>query len=515
MKNLTLSVFLVLFLGLSIGAIADRNIPTSKPQLLQGQKTSRGYITHRIESAPGGAFLTVEVVQDRKNSKVRLTLARDGTSGSPGSPNWVLTHGVTNGTGYLTRFKFFLHYQKLHLQSGRQMVVIANFPSGHRWGGTDRGGALILPREKSRVAKEQPTPPETIGFGEGVSVTSLDVAQPIDRQLALEFSSLRGRGGLEVGGQVRSRVEAEGKFQLTESSFLQSRQLLFSLASDQRLARDILGPEWSIKVETRYMQKNRLGNLIYDDEGLPIPDPMIDTYYDNRNHDAAKNDIAIRYRWTEGNQTGAWNFKPGAGRLSPDGIVYRVEYGVDTTDDRPSSIKVFANSNHPLNPFQLLREVVPNSTPGSFFEPSVRIHDTRYKFILSHSSGISIEVSLDKVLAERLGGPRKRVAFYQLEMDIEHVATEIKSAPVRSSDEPRALLHTPRDTAPTSPTLETGKETFDLSTEVIIRLRNFLLGKAWVAGAQKYAYAAAALGMIRNISPTVKRVKCADILEEK
>ena len=47
---------------------------------------------------------------------------------------------------------------------------------------------------------------------------------------------------------------------------------------------------------------------------------MVDTYYDNATFDAAKHDVAIRYRWTEGNQAGAWNFKPGLAVVDADGL---------------------------------------------------------------------------------------------------------------------------------------------------------------------------------------------------
>src|SRR5690606_5395123 len=116
-----------------------------------------------------------------------------------------------------------------------------------------------------------------------------------------------------------------------------------------------------------------------DSKGFPMPDPMVDTYYDNDSFDAAKNDMAVRYRWTEGNRTGAWNFKPGLTMATPEGVVYRVEYGVDTTSDKPGELAKFTDSSHPLNPFQMIRQVVPGSTPSDFLKPAVEITDFRYK----------------------------------------------------------------------------------------------------------------------------------------
>lgn len=515
------------------------------PEFLPGGQTGRGYITTKMQSAPGGAYLTVEVVQDRKSSPVRLLLAFDGQAYSPGTPNWELTKGVSNGSGFKTRFEFFLNYDSLkklaskdgasaaQVAPGKSMVVIAEFPSGHRWGGTDRSGIITLPKPStSRISPADPVgqveadAPRLPGLGEGPPATSLDVGQLIDEALAEQFAPLRGRGGLEVGGQIRSRVEAEGKFQLSETEFLQIRKRLFEIAASPTLAKKVLGANWSLKVVDRYMKKSRNGKLTKDADGFPIPDPMIDTYYDTANLDAAKNDVAIRYRWTEGNQTGNWNFKPGIGRVSPDGIVYRVEYAVDATDNKPQSIEVFADSMHPLNFFQLLREIVPGVRPGTFFHPSIRLTDDRYKFALQHKNGLIIEVSLDRVLAERLIKKKNSVVFFQLEMDVEHVATEVQNtAPAGSNPgdagviSPYASLHIPEDVRANSPTLETQAATFTLATDVIKRLRDDAIGENWRPGAQKYAFAAAALGAIRpaNASRSVRALgfakhKCADLL---
>ena len=65
------------------------------------------------------------------------------------------------------------------------------------------------------------------------------------------------------------------------------------------------------------MKKKKDGSLILDKDGLPTPDPMVDTYYDNDKYDAAKNDMAIRYRWTEGNATGAWTGLMCGSRILP------------------------------------------------------------------------------------------------------------------------------------------------------------------------------------------------------
>ena len=71
---------------------------------------------------------------------------------------------------------------------------------------------------------------------------------------------------------------------------------------------------------------------------------------------------------------------------------------VDATDDKPESIKSFVDSMDQMNPLKMIRELVPNSTPSDFLEPSLKITDKRFKFKLTHTNGLVVEVSLDDVL---------------------------------------------------------------------------------------------------------------------
>jgi hypothetical protein len=81
------------------------------------------------------------------------------------------------------------------------------------------------------------------------------------------------------------------------------------------------------------------------------------------------------------------------------------------------------------------------------------------------------------------------------------------SARVRNSDgliSPWAVLHTPSAVNENSPTLELQANTFNISSQVIGKLRDYVIGDNWRAGAQKYAFAAAALGVVRNVSSSVE-----------
>ena len=394
----------------------------------------------------------------------------------------------------------------MKIAPGTPLLVYAKWANGHQWGGSGRGGQISLPGQ----AKDS--------FVEVIRPTGLDVAVDIDGNLANRFQASRSKESLKVNGQIRSRVEGEGKFQIYQAQLTDLKAKLFEIANDTEKAKQVLGDDWKVKVEDRYMKRDSAGQLILAKDGFPIPDPMVDTYYDNATLDGAKNDMAIRYRWTEGNATGAWNFKPGIGRSSAAGVMYRLEYGVDTTSDKPAAIAKFADSLHALNPFQKIREQT-GQKPSSFFKPAVKIIDHRYKFKLEHTNGLIIEISLDDATAENLreGGKRK-TRFGQLEMDIDHLATSstskltvansaymisaITQLNTQLSDKAviagGIALHDEADLKARGNIISGHADDFRLATEAIVKLRNKLLGKNWMPGAQKYAIAAESLRLIKQ-----------------
>lgn len=507
----------------------------------------RGYIIPSVSpgTRPDTALLTVDIYQDRRNSPVTLELQaaiENGKGRYKVVKLKVLSDNVAdNPKLYHSRREFEISYDEINRElekrarhapqlrvgPGTPLFVYAKFNGGHQWGGVSRGGIFFLPEAAGGTSAQ--------GQQSGVASRRpdvLDIAFPITESFAQRFyEEPRKKNGLEIGGQIRSRVESEGKFQLRLDEADSAKKALFELAEDPSRAAQVLGPEWTVEPQLRYMKKNRAGNLLKDANGLPIPDPMVDTYYDNEKFEAAKNDMAIRYRWTEGNSTGSWNFKPGLTMASKDGIVDRVEYGVDTTDDKPETIRKFVNSDSPLNPFRMIRDVIPGSEPVDFLQPSVKVTDTRYKFLLKHQSGLIIEVSLDDVFTESLRkGHRARGRFVQLEMDIDHLAT--KSANTANSAyglggepmssvrsflsrlgteaffEGRPVLHDLSDLSPESPVKKAHQAEFDVASQAIISLRNHVLGKHWLPGAQKYALAAKVLGLVsdQEAASSVKRM---------
>lgn len=411
--------------------------------------------------------------------------------------------------------------QHLTIVPGTPLFVLAEFPKySHQYGSVARGGVFFMPgaalgsQQHAQTAK-QSRPKE------------LDLGYVITRPMAVRFNTNGIDTGLKEGGQIRSRLEAEGKYQVPIDELGRITKRLYELASNPVEAAKVLGPDWTIVPELRYMQKDANGQLLSDQYGNPIPDPMIDTYYDNDHHDAAKGDKALRYRWA--NNVGNWNVKPGIGVITPEGLVFRTEYGVDTTDDKPETIHKFADSDSPLNFFKWL-----GKKPSEFMKPSMKLTDIRHKFKLKHSSGLAIEVSADRVHAEDLRGSGKSSDYGQVEMDVDHLATA--SLNVAASNyqygnfntlsstisyaqqqflnglnekayfDGQPSMHMHEDLEAGSPVRKAHEGDFKLAEEVIVSLRNDVIGKNWIQGAQKYAYAAVTAGLVnrREASASVR-----------
>lgn len=514
------------YFGVNGVAHNDPNQPVS---------SGRSYFTTATEEVPGGFKLIVDIWSGEKNVPVALWLQvaiNDGKGKIQAIPIMQLNDYVKdNPDNYHSRREFVLTYQQIndaikanvsssaqHLQVGPGSALFlyghwkAYSHYGHSWGGFERGGIFFAPESKNSTSTHAIAAPAR-------QPTELDIAYPISNIMTMQYNDqINGQSsGLKKGGQIRSRLESEGKFQIPLDDAPAMRAKLFALANDPAQAAQILGADWTVSAEMRYMKKDAQGQLILDQHGHPTPDPMVDTYYDSKDSKGASNDIALRYRWTEGNATGAWNFKPGLTHMSPEGIVNRIEYGIDTTDDKPETIKKFANSMDPLNPLKLIRELVPGATPSDFLLPSVKVTDVRHKFKLKHKNGLVIELSLDDVLAESLRGPQK-TRFVQLEADIDHLSTASNNVASTASGglsgdissfkgflqnldsnaflDGRAVIHSSKDLDPKSPVLKAHANDFAEAEIAIKALRSHVAGKNWLPAPQKASLAAVLLGHV-------------------
>ncbi len=508
----------------------------------------RSYFTTTVTPTADGADLGLDIYHGKLNSPVTVVLQvaiDDGAGNVQAIPIQVLSDRVAdNPTVYFSHRDYHLDYAQMnaelakilpagatHLKigPGTPMFVLAQFwDYNHQWGGLGRGGLFFMPEHTGSHTSPA-----------GVSnrrATDLDLAFSITTPMVMKYNDAKTNSGLKMSGQIKSRVEGEGKYQVPLDQVDGIRARLFQLANDPAEAAKVVGSDWKIEAEMRYMQKDASGAYLKGPDGLPVPDPQVDTYYDNDHYDAAKKDVAIRYRKTAGNGYGVWNIKPEGGHVTAEGMVYRREFGVDTTDDKPETVKKFADSLDPMNPFRTIREAIPGAVPSDFLKPSVTVTDHRYKFILKHTTGLAIELSLDQVSSQSHRDPSKSASYAQMEMDIEHMATASANVAgvsmqgggfqqaggeldpsrkafsaklgAKASFEGRPVMHVADDLLSHSPLQQKHKGDFDLAGAVIVKLRDDSLGAPWLPAPQKNSLAVEALGLVseKDASPSVKRL---------
>jgi hypothetical protein len=507
----------------------------------------RSYFTTTVEPTAEGAKLIVDIYHGKLNSPVSLSLqaaVNDGSGKFEAIPFLELDKDVKdNPTDYHSRREFNLTYAELNAKfskllppgasqlvigPGTPLFVFSHFTDyNHLWGSVGRGGIFFMPEDpKGSTATN-------LSSVQARRPTEFEVAYPISNTMILKYNDVATKSGLKPGGEIGSHVEAEGKFQIPVEETETVKKRLFEISNSSSEVAKIFGPDWTLTPNLRYMLKDAAGKHILDKNGLPTPDPMVDTYYDNKNYDAAKKDVNIRYRMTEQNGIGKWGLKPGMGKDLGNGIQRRVEYALDATDSKPETIRAFADSVDPLNPFRAIREAIPGATPSDFLLPSVKVTDTRFKFELKHKNGLTIEVSLDQVEVDSLRSKIPSVKYTQLEMDIGHASTSATSGkavatsggaytPTVSPEQTkflqslgsaaildgRPVMHSIQDLEETAPVQAKNKADILLATTAIESLRDNVLGKNWLPGAQKGSLAATALGLVseKDSSASVKKL---------
>jgi hypothetical protein len=255
----------------------------------------------------------------------------------------------------------------------------------------------------------------------------LDLGIQFPPELVSRYSKV-----LAPNGQFTSRLEHETKWDVKLEQLEPFRLKLEALVADQKLIDQIFGVDakdghsvWSIERVDKYYEKDASGKVKTDKSGKPILSPMVDTYYDTPDYKLSKAQAAFRFRELEGDTVNNINIKPGPGMRDDIGVATRVEYGLwvrGSVRDNPSLLKDFFQSREHLNPFRFLQQIVPGLDAGSALQPSVKISDARYKYLLKNENGLSVELSLDDVTAMAMRGDTSRRAhFGQLEMEVDHM----------------------------------------------------------------------------------------------
>jgi hypothetical protein len=387
---------------------------------------SRGYIEiAHTEPTRDGVKVWVKSHHQTQNDRIDFTLQarlRDGNKEQVIDLGKVAKNANMNPHSYEGQLVFEVKYKdinkylksinpSLEFKPGAPLAVVADWSIGHTWGGFNREGSFFTPAPIGSSASAQ---------NAGTMATGGNV--PLDIGVKYEEILTDRYPVLIKDGQFTSRVEYETKWEVEEKNFDTIRQQLDKLASDPKMLKKVLGPDWTLEPVSKYWKTD-------PKTGQKTLVPMQDTYYDDKDLTLAREQIALRFRAKEGDKMNILGVKPGPGVVDSQGIASRIEYGLQVENyakNDPATLKPFLNSDNHLNPFRFIRPIIPNVDPMKVLQPAMDLTAYRYKYVLKHRDGTEIELSLDDVNAKSrvhkdAHGKPLTGRFFQFEMDLGHV----------------------------------------------------------------------------------------------
>lgn len=431
-----------------------------------GGRVGRGFIKTDAEAIPGGCRLHVESFHGNHNDSVTLYLLAEVLDTKTNQLRTVtlsvLANGENlNGTSYRGNTYFDISYDDInkYLQSknpalkitpgSTNLAVAARWSIGHQAGGFGRGGVFRLP--------------PAINAQSAVSVRATNAAGasstadlPLDMQVNYPPQLVQQVPNLKPDGAILSRLESELKGCTSKPEMVAGineayRLTGLVLAGKQAEVEKVLGKDWTISPVRRYWlqddgsanQPGKPGTGQFkgyrvDDKGLPMQDPMHDTYMDNANMDMTAHEGAIRLRTNK--QANEINVKPGGGRRDDKTkITQRIEYGLtlnptaNVAQAAQTLQGISSNGQWSGTVFnQAQREVSKLDSTLNLAQclvPWCDVVQERHKFTVRNAkTGVEIELSLDfvKVTTNRPqhanpdGSPRT-VEFCVLEAELDHL----------------------------------------------------------------------------------------------
>lgn len=555
-KQIVLSLLLFSLVGL-LHAETPTPTPAAASTTNSPASNEQAKVYPSVEATPEGAKVTAKFHMYQLGSPVSWSILAPVMDGGTGNKTFIELVQVDDkfihsSTDYHTERTYNLDYAKINAElkrkapnanleigPGTSLYVYArwmNQPTldmytdkplpgttrptaytngwNHQWGGLSRQGLIVLPGTNP---KPQPVNP-TSGFTKGGVTTSLDVANAVDQATAAKYSGIHANYAT-----AGSRFENELKLHVDINDIPRVAKYFNDLEANPALVEQTFGTGWTLVANRKF-----------------VGQPMIDDYMDNDKSQAAEKGMALRYR--TGSGITSLNFKPNDGQYAGGGVYERIEYDFRNFPQlsQPAMIN-FANSADPMNPLQIIPDQIPGSKTSEFFVKRVKLTDERLKFILAAPTGEKVEISLDDVKARQLDkyemefGPTAR--YGQLEVEVDHVGAKGSSSNNQYLSEattvhgpeldsflaklgPHAVIaqdmppvfHGEEDFKANSPIKTENANSFKLAFDVFRKIREGVFGDNWHSSGQKYAVAAAGLGLLPpdRFAPSVNRM-----LEEK
>ncbi|MDP2343704.1 MAG: hypothetical protein Q8O67_22285 [Deltaproteobacteria bacterium] len=430
-----------------------------------GGAVSRGFIKVDAQPLANGCRIEVASFHGSHNDKMTLTLLAEVLDTQSNQLRTITLSvlaksEVMNGTSYRGKNYFDLNYDDvnkwlqaknpaLKLVPGHtNLAVAAKWDIGHQAGGFGRGGVFRIPPPlgTQSIAAIRST-------GAATSTEQTDL--PLDMQVAFPPTLLAQVPQLKPTGSIQSRLESELKGNTSKKEMVAAVHEMYRLAELSHTGNDreiekMLGKDWTIETVNRYWlkdtgaanQEGKAGAGYFkgfrvDGNGLPMQDPMRDSYMDDGNLMMTRHEGAIRLRTNQ--QATVVNVKPGGGRRDPQTqITQRIEVGVElnasaNTADAAAAMQKLASGTWSGTVFNHAQKEVAKLDAGmnlsTCLVPWLDVTQDRHKFTVKNKkTGVEIELSLDFVKAKTLrpghadaAGVAREVEFCTLEAELDHL----------------------------------------------------------------------------------------------
>ena len=451
-------------LGINNRFARDATFDSYQANATANGAVGRGFIKTNATPIAGGCRLHVESFHGQHNDKLTLSLLAEVFDKKTNQLRTVTVSILTNGenlnaTAFRGNTYFDINYADLNgwlkqknpnLQitpGSTSLAVAAKWHNGHQAGGFSRGGVFRLPP----AAQTQ----NAVSVRAVSAAAATDEADlPLDMQVAFTPDITRAIPQLKADGNILTRLESELKGGTDKPSMVKAVHTMYDLAAkvaggDKKDVEKIFGKDWTIETVNRYWLKDDgsstegvagkgfFKGFRVDPNGLPIQDPMKDTYMDDGNLRMTRHEGAIRLRSNQ--QATVINVKPGGGRVDEKTrIAQRVEVGIElkpnaTVMDASRALQVLNSGNNAGTIFNhAQRQVAALDSTLNLSQtlvPWLDVVQDRHKFtIKNEKTGVEVELSLDFVKAmtnrpNHVGadGKPQTVEFCVLEAELDHL----------------------------------------------------------------------------------------------
>lgn len=429
------------------------------------QPVSRGFV--KIETTPiqNGCRIEVNSFHGTHGDKVTLYLLAEVLDTKTNQLRTITLSvlaqsAVLNPGSYRGKNHFDLNYDDvnkwlqaknpaLKLAPGHtNLAVAARWDIGHQAGGFARGGAFRIPPPANAQSVTSVRASTSASASEQTDL-------PLDMQVAYPATLLQQAPMLKTAGSIQSRLESELKGNTSKKEMVQAVHEMYRLAELSHTGNDreiekALGKDWTVETVNRYWLKDDgsaglagspgtgfFKGFRVDKDGLPIQDPMRDSYMDDGNLMMTRHEGAIRLRSNQ--QATVVNVKPGGGRRDPKTqITQRIEVGVElkagsNTADAARAMQNLAAGQWSGTVFNHAQKEVAkldaSMNLSNCLVPWLDVTQDRHKFTVKNKkTGVEIELSLDFVKAKTLRaghadatGLAREVEFCTLEAELDHL----------------------------------------------------------------------------------------------